>query len=128
MGWIDARDIAGVAAALLTSDLASLAPTERDYLLTGPRALSYRETASIIAAKTGRPIQVIETDELQQAAGLRALGVPAEFAEMLARADAEMGVGRHDDISTAVEQLTGRSPRAFADFVDDHAAEWRVDA
>ena len=126
VGWIDARDIAATAAALLMSDPDRTALERRDHLLTGAEALSYREAAAIITARTGRPIRVVETDQRQQAADLRALGVPAEFADMLARAAAEMGEGRHAEISTAVRELTGRSPRTFSAFVDEHAAEWTV--
>lgn len=50
VGWIDTRDIAATAAALLLSEH-DLSPThQRDYLLTGPQALSYPEMASIITA------------------------------------------------------------------------------
>ena len=124
VGWIDARDIAATAAAILLSDRDLTPADQRDYLLTGPQALSYPETASIITAGTGRPIRVIQTDPQQQATDLRAVGIPAEFAEILARADAGVRAGREDEISTAVRDLTGQSPRTFAEFVDEHVARW----
>ncbi|MBT2212091.1 NAD(P)H-binding protein [Actinomadura sp. NEAU-AAG7] len=122
LGWIDARDIAAAASALLTGLLDPDGP--RDHLLTGPAALSYRDAAAIITARTGRPIRVrhISVDEL--AGNYQAAGIPEVFATALAGVDAGIRAGREDLVSTAVLDLTGRPPRSFADFVQDHAGEW----
>ncbi|WP_242893053.1 NAD(P)H-binding protein [Actinomadura litoris] len=122
LGWIDARDIAAAASALLTGPLDPGGP--RDHLLTGPAALSYRDAAAIITARTGRPIRVrhIGVDEL--AGNYQAAGIPKVFATALAGVDAGIKAGREDLVSTAVLDLTGRPPRSFADFVQDHAGEW----
>jgi uncharacterized protein YbjT (DUF2867 family) len=122
VGWIDARDIAASASALLSGPGAE--GGESDYLLTGPKALSYPDTAAIIAAGTGRPVQVVRVDAAEQEAALRAAGLPAEFAAALAAVEDGVRAGREDQVSTAVLDLTGRPPRTFADFVRDHAAEW----
>ncbi|MFE6686361.1 ergot alkaloid biosynthesis protein [Streptomyces sp. NPDC057743] len=123
LGWIDARDIAAAASALLTAP-APESDDRRDHLLTGPKALSYQDAASILTAHTGRPVRVrhVEVDEL--AHHLRAAGLPAEFAAALAAVDADIRAGREDAVSTAVLDLTGRPPRPFAAFVRDHATEW----
>ncbi|MFF8993816.1 NAD(P)H-binding protein [Streptomyces sp. NPDC014983] len=123
VGWIDARDIAATAAALL-SDLDAIPGDQHDYLLTGPQALSYPEAAAIITAGTGRPVRVIHASEDQQAADLRAAGIPAQFAAILAAADADARTGRDDEVSTAVLDLTGHPPRTFTQFVQEHAARW----
>lgn len=123
LGWIDARDIAATAFALLTEPDGNrdVAP---DYLLTGPRALSYGDAAAIITARTGRPIRVrhIRADEL--ASNYRAAGMPAAFAAALAAVETDIEAGREEQVSTAVLDLTGRPPRTFAEFVRDHAHEW----
>ncbi|MFJ3671039.1 NAD-dependent epimerase/dehydratase family protein [Streptomyces sp. NPDC090106] len=123
VGWIDARDIAATAAALLSVPDA-VHGDQRDYLLTGPQSLSYPEAAATITVGTGRPIRVIHTSQEQQTADLRAAGVSAPFAGLLAAADAGARTGRHDEVSTAVLDLTGRAPRTFAEFVEEHAARW----
>ncbi|WP_219508560.1 NAD(P)H-binding protein [Nonomuraea ceibae] len=131
LGWIDARDIAAAASALLTNpdDEPSGRPDEgqgdrRDYLLTGPKALSYQDAAAIITARTGRPIKVLAVEADELAAGYRAAGMPAEFAAALAAVDAGLSAGRDDLVSTAVLDLTGRPPRSFDEFVQNHASEW----
>ena len=123
VGWIDARDIAATAAALL-ADLDAAPDDQRDYLLTGSQALSFPEAAAIITAGIGRPVQVVHISADQQAANLQAAGVPAHFAAILAAADASVRAGREDELSTAVLDLTGRPPRTFTEFVREHAARW----
>ncbi|MER5645078.1 NAD(P)H-binding protein [Streptosporangium sp. NPDC002524] len=123
LGWIDARDIAAAAAALLIDP--DVDPGDRrDHLLTGPKALSYGDAAAIITARTGRPIRVrhIGSDEL--AGTYRAAGMPGEFADALAAVEDGIRAGREDLVSTAVLDLTGRPPRPFAEFVQDHATAW----
>ncbi|MFE6615547.1 NAD(P)H-binding protein [Amycolatopsis sp. NPDC057786] len=123
VGWIDARDIAAAAAALLTEPDVGLS----DHLLTGPKTLSYRDAAAIITARTGRPVRVVSIGVDEQAAHYRAAGLPAEFAAAIAAVEDGIRAGREDRVSTAVLDLTGRPPRTFAEFVQEHATEWSDD-
>ncbi|CAL9406353.1 NAD(P)H azoreductase [Streptomyces sp. enrichment culture] len=130
VGWIDARDIAAVAAALLTGPEGRPEgrPDDRsDHLLTGPQALSYQDAAGIIAARTGRPVRVVPVGVAEQADAYRASGMPDAFATALAAVDAGVRTGRDDQVSTDVLELTGRPPRTFAEFVQDHAPRWADD-
>ncbi|MDH6624250.1 uncharacterized protein YbjT (DUF2867 family) [Streptomyces sp. LBL] len=123
LGWIDARDIAAAASALLT-DPAVDAGGQRDYLLTGPKALSYGDAAAIITDRTGRPIRMLHIGADELAGTYRAAGMPGGFAAALAAVEDGIKAGREDLVSTAVLDLTGRPPRPFAEFVQDHATEW----
>ncbi|MFI6948172.1 NAD(P)H-binding protein [Streptomyces sp. NPDC050422] len=123
VGWIDARDIAEAAAALLTGPDGHL-DDRRDYLLTGPKALSYQDAAQIITHRTGRPVRVVPVGVTEQADTYRASGMPDAFATALAAVDAGIQTGRDDQVSTEVLNLTGRPPRTFAEFVQDHAPQW----
>ncbi|MEV2243201.1 NAD(P)H-binding protein [Streptomyces sp. NPDC049970] len=123
VGWIDARDIAAVAATLLTAPH-SHTDERRDHLLTGPQALSYRDAAQIISRHTGRSVRTVPVGAAEQADTYRASGMPDAFATALAAVDAGIRTGREDQVSTAVLDLTGRPPRTFAEFVQDHAPRW----
>ena len=123
VGWIDARDIAAAACALLT-DPGSTPSDRRDHLLTGPEALSYREAAAVITARTGRPVRVVTIGADEQAAHYRAAGMPAEFAAAIAAVEDSIRAGREDQVGTAVLALTGRAPRTFTEFVQEHATAW----
>ncbi|ALG07468.1 oxidoreductase [Kibdelosporangium phytohabitans] len=119
LGWVDARDIAAAAYAVLSNP-----GEQREYLLTGPKALSYPDTAAIITAHTGRPTRVVHISTEQQAANYRAAGIPASFATALAAMENGIRAGVEDRVSTSVLDLTGRPPRTFAEFVQEHADEW----
>jgi uncharacterized protein YbjT (DUF2867 family) len=121
VGWIDARDIAAAAAAVL-SDARS--DHSDDYLLTGPKALSYHDTAAIITARAGRLIRVLDIDYDEQVAVNRAAGMPTAFAESLAAVDVGIRSGRDAQVSTSVLDLTGHPPRTFDEFARQHAHEW----
>ncbi|MDQ0787652.1 NAD(P)H-binding protein [Streptomyces sp. B3I8] len=133
VGWIDARDIAAAAAAVLTAP--EDAPHGRtdgrsgertddrsDHLLTGPAALSYGDAAEILTRHTGRTVRVVPVEPGELAATYRAAGLPDVFAASLAAVDANLRAGRDDLVSTAVLDLTGRPPRTFAEFLRDHTA------
>lgn len=124
VGWIDARDVAATAAAILTQPLLG-EQLCTDYVLTGPRGLSYTDAASIISARTGRPVRVTDVTVDQLAARHRSAGLPAEFARMLAATEDGVRAGRYDEVTTSVLDLTGRPPRNFEDFVDEHAEQWQ---
>ncbi|OMI91447.1 ergot alkaloid biosynthesis protein [Streptomyces sp. M1013] len=121
LGWVDARDIAASAAALL-ADLG--VDARSDYLITGPHGMSYPQAAQIITAQTGRQVRVEQITEKEQAAAYHASGMPTDFAAALAAVERGIKEGREEQVSTAVLELTGRPPRAFSEFVSDHAYEW----
>ncbi|PWV48487.1 NAD(P)H-binding protein [Nocardiopsis sp. L17-MgMaSL7] len=119
VGWIDARDVAAAASALL-ADPGVEPDSQRDYLLTGPKALSYRDAAAIITARTGRKVRVVTVGTEEQAFAYRAAGMPSEFAAAVAAVEDGIRRGLHDQVSTAVLDLTGRPPRSFDAFVREH--------
>lgn len=122
VGWIDAHDIASAAFALLRPGAERAG--QSDYLLTGPKALSYRDAAAIITARTGREVRLVEIGTDEQVAHYRASGVSEEFAASIAAVEDGIREGREDQVSTAVLDLTGRPPRSFEEFADVHAAAW----
>jgi len=124
MAWIDARDVAASAAAALTRPLLD-EQLRNDYVLTGPRGLSYTDAAAIIATQAGRSVHVRDLTVDQLTARYRAAGLPAEFAGSLAATEDDAHAGRYDEVTTSVLDLTGHPPRTFEDFVREHAAEWQ---
>ncbi|MGW5644074.1 NmrA family NAD(P)-binding protein [Saccharopolyspora sp. NPDC003752] len=111
LGWIDAADIAAVAAHALTSD-----EVADEYLLTGPETLSYGEAAAIISEVAGRPVRHrhITTGELARRLSAE---LPADFAAGLAAMDEHIRAGGEDRTTSTVQEVTGRPPRSFRDFI-----------
>lgn len=120
IGWIDAGDIAAVAAAVLLDP----SPVRSEHILTGPETLNYAEAVAVIAEVTGRPIRFVDVGLEELTARLVGAGVPAEFAPSLAAMDADIRAGLEDRTTSAVEDLTGRPPRPFRDFARAHRNVW----
>ena len=120
IGWIDARDIAAVAATVLLDP----DPVHAEHTLTGPQTLNYAEAVAVITEVTGRPIRFVDISVEELADRLTKLGVPTEFAASLAAMDGDIRAGLEDRTTSAVEDLTGRPPRPFRDFVRAHRAAW----
>jgi uncharacterized protein YbjT (DUF2867 family) len=118
--FIDARDIAAVAAELLSRD--DLA--RRDYDLTGAEALDHDQAAAILSRETGRTITFEDIAPEAMLDGLLKAGVPADYARFLVTILGYFKAGHSERITTAVEALTGQAPRTFAQYAKDHRAAW----
>ncbi|MBF8187915.1 NAD(P)H-binding protein [Nonomuraea sp. K274] len=116
VNYIDARDIAEVAAALLTGPVGP----GGDHVLTGPESLSHDRIAGEIGAALGRTVRYVDLPVPEMTAHLERQGVPQPHAGDLAALMAETGDGRWATTTTAVEDLTGRPPRPLSAFLADH--------
>ena len=95
--FVDADDIADVAAAALTED----GHAGKLYELTGPRLLTFAEAVHEIAKATGRDIRYVQ----------------------ISREDSSTVLdGRNASLSDGVQRALGREPRDFADYARDAAA------
>lgn len=117
--FIDTRDVASVAAAVLT-ERGHEAST---YSLTGLRARSYREAAQVLSRALGHKIgyrseSVDEAWERRRRAGQP----PWLAAAQLEIARYQRAGGPTTRTTDAVQRLTGRLPRTLHQFAEDHAA------
>lgn len=103
-------DFAEAAAAVLTSD----GHGGRTYELAGDDAFTRAQLAAEISRQTGRNIQYRNLAEADHAAALRDAGVPAQFAEMLARLDTQAADDVLFDASGDLRALIGRPTTAMA--------------
>ncbi|HKS50178.1 MAG TPA: SDR family oxidoreductase [Amycolatopsis sp.] len=118
VSYVDCHDIAACAAVLLTDP----GNTGRSYVVTGPEALNHTEIAAKLTAAFGRPVRYVDLPPEQFAAKLTARGVPADFATDVAALYAEVAAGALEETTTAVEDLTGRRPRTFDEFLAEHSS------
>ncbi len=122
--FIHADDIAAVGVAALLGKVAG----NGDYVLTGPRALSYGEAASIIAATAGRPVRHQSLSEGALARRLAGHGLPPPYAAALAAMDAAVAQGSEDRVTGAVQAITGRTPISFEAFAAGDLDCWKAEA
>jgi uncharacterized protein YbjT (DUF2867 family) len=112
VGFIDARDIAAAATAVL---LAADPPNAR-YTLTGPETLSYPQVAAILSEVTSRTIRHTALTAGQLTARWIAAGLPENLAATATDLDIAISRGDYDYTTPDVTHLTGRPPRSFRDF------------
>lgn len=112
VSYIDAFDIAACAAELLSpTRLAGSHRSNETYVLTGPQAL----TQSEIAEKLG--VGTLDLTASEMAARLTGLGLPAQFAADIVDLWQEVAAGSLAATTSTVEELTGRRPRTFDEFL-----------
>lgn len=120
VAFVDAGDIAAVAVRALTDEL----PHNAAHLITGPRALTYDDVAEAVSKVSGREIRHRSVPVADFQERLAAAGIPEAFARVLAAMDDGIAQGAEDRVDPAVERITGRPARAFADFAAENAAAW----
>jgi uncharacterized protein YbjT (DUF2867 family) len=90
--------------------------------LTGPQSLSFADQVGILAAATGQSIQAAAVDRAIWKAALAGV-IPEEFADGLLD-----WWQAHDGIPTGLtdtlEWLIGHPPRTFAEWAEEHAADF----
>lgn len=118
--FIDARDIAAVAAELLQrSDFDG-----QELDLTGPEALDHDEVAAILSRETGRAIRFEDITPQQMLAGLLAAGLPRDYAEFLVLILGYFKAGYAAHTTTAVADVLGRPAGRFEQYARDYRSAW----
>lgn len=110
--FIDADDIAAVAAAILIDDR----HVDADYELTGPRALTFNDVANELSVATGRTITYTAVSPEDYTHEQEQRGEPKEGVELLTELFATMAAGDLMTTTTHVRDVLGRSPQDFRDF------------
>lgn len=117
VSWIDTRDIARVAATVLTQEGHSRAT----YFLTGPETFDMTEAAVQLSTVMGSKVRYLDLPVPVFRTVLRLTGNSRWMANGLIAQFSDMVAGHHDiDPTGEVERLTGQSPRDFASFLRDH--------
>lgn len=118
--FIDARDIAAVAARLLGGE----GFENREFDLTGPRALNHAEVAAILSQATGRSIGFTDITPEAMLQGLLGAGLPRDYAEFLVLILGFFKAGYAERTTDAVQQVTGQAPRSFEQYAQDYRSSW----
>jgi uncharacterized protein YbjT (DUF2867 family) len=122
VSFLDCRDIAVFAAAVLLADAA----TATDYAgkaweLSGPQAIDAATIATVLGDVAGRPVTHVDGEEALVARA-KQLGTPDAVKFIYREAAGGWFSALECDAFTRV---TGRRPRSFAEFALDHASVFR---
>jgi uncharacterized protein YbjT (DUF2867 family) len=115
VAMIDARDIAAVAVAALTTR----GHEGKVYTLTGPAALTFDDVASSLSQQSGMQIRHVRVSVDDVRTALESAGVAAWFADDMARLHAMLAAGYEDLVTDDVRAVTGCPTRTLAQFLRD---------
>jgi uncharacterized protein YbjT (DUF2867 family) len=110
--FIDADDIAAVAAAALTDD----GHAGRTYELSGPEALTFAQAASVFSQHFGHEVRHVDLPISEWIAGAEGNGLPAAYAGMLGALFGVIRDGHDAYLSTGVQDALGRPPTSLAEW------------
>jgi uncharacterized protein YbjT (DUF2867 family) len=113
---IDPRDIAAVGVKALTTP----GHEGKEYVLTGPEALSGAEQVAKISAAIGKPLRFVDVTEDQAREGMTKAGFPEGMVRALLQAWALIKAGHGTLLTTTVEDVLGRKARTFDAWVESN--------
>lgn len=115
--FVDARDIAACAVAVLTGDQFD----NRAYDLTGPDAVTYAEVAEALGETLGKTVTYTPVDDDTFVAEWAAAGMSEAYAKALSVIFGYVRLSYPARVTDMVETLTGEKPRPFDAYIHDHA-------
>jgi uncharacterized protein YbjT (DUF2867 family) len=116
IGYIDLRDLAAVAKAVLTED----GHNKATYYLTGPQSLTVKQISHELTAALGFVVQEIHTSSSEMRNALASAGL-SEWNINALLDQFEIGAnGGEIDVTEEVERLTGKPPGTFSQFINDY--------
>lgn len=105
-------------AAAIAAGLAAVSNESKTYTLTGPQAYTTAEIAALVSEVTGKPLDVVQVSDEALTEGVKASGVPEDFAEVIVSFDANTRAGRIAMVTDAIESLSGRTPKTLKQFLE----------
>jgi uncharacterized protein YbjT (DUF2867 family) len=122
VSWIDVRDIAAAAVAVLIEE----GHDGRVYDLTGPEALSDHDIAAKLSAATGREIRCEPLSDAEWFGLMRSRGLPASTVRSMLSLHLAYRAESPGLVTGWVEVLSGQAPRSFDAFAREHAARFKA--
>jgi uncharacterized protein YbjT (DUF2867 family) len=116
ISFVDARDVARAAAAVLLS----AGHDGRAYDLTGPEARTYEQAAECFSATLGRSVRFVGMTDEQARAAMSERGLSPFHIDALIGVSKGYRDGGAEAVTGDVAQLTGRRPTSLAQFIEDH--------
>jgi uncharacterized protein YbjT (DUF2867 family) len=121
---VDVRDIAAVAVKSLTEDKSDK-HNNKTYLITGPEALSYYQAAEILSSATDKKISYVNISEEEARGAMKEMGMSDWLINTISELHDYFRKGNASQVSSAVEEVTGKKPISFSQFAKDYAEAFR---
>jgi uncharacterized protein YbjT (DUF2867 family) len=115
---VDARDVAAVAAKVLTRNGGQ--HVNNVYDITGPEALSHDQIAEILSEETGRRVSYVDISEEDLRNRMKEMGIVDWSVDNALELYRMYRSGYRSQVTTVVEQLTGEKPTSFSQFARNY--------
>ncbi len=121
MSMVDTRDIAHVAATVLTQT----GHEGKTYDITGPEAVSFNEAAAKLSEVLGKQVKYvpISIDDLKK--GMKSMGIEDWFVEDMAKLYEFFNSGKAAFVTPTVLQVTKKPGHSFSQFVKDYTQNFK---
>jgi uncharacterized protein YbjT (DUF2867 family) len=116
VGFVDANDIAEVAATVLTTD----GHNKKTYQLTGPEALSYVDAAKLLSEVTGKTIAYPNPSPEEFTSVLKSSGAPDFIAPYMIQVYSLIADNHVNLVTNDVENVTGKKPNSLKQVLTDN--------
>jgi uncharacterized protein YbjT (DUF2867 family) len=124
VSFVDVRDIASLAATVLTKDDGE-EHRDKAYDVTGPESLTYSDAANILSIEAGKEIGYSNISEDDARQMIKGMGMNDWHTNVLLELLRITKEGYLSNISSAIEQVTGNKPISFRQFTKDYASAFR---
>ena len=121
VSFIDTRDVSAAVARLLVGDDLD----NRDFDLTGARALDLAEAAAILSRASSRDIGYEDVEPQAFKAALLAAGLNSAYADFLVLILGFLEAGYNAPVTDGVRRLLDRDPISFERYAQDFSEVWR---
>lgn len=121
VSFVDARDIAAVAAEALTGS----GHEGKIYTITGPEAISYNQLAEILSNVLDKKIIYVNVSDEDTRKGAKEAGLPDWLFNSLIEGGRQTREGHMSVVLPTVEEVTGKKPRSFEQFARDYAQAFK---
>jgi uncharacterized protein YbjT (DUF2867 family) len=119
---IDARDIAAVAARVLTNPSAHVG---KAYTLTGGEDFTGVQAAETISKAIGKPVQHISVSTETAVDTMNQWGMPPFIVNVMDSLNKIVSAGYASGVSPDTENILGRKPLTFGAFVNENVGAWK---
>jgi uncharacterized protein YbjT (DUF2867 family) len=121
---VDVRDIAAVAVKALMENGDNKYKNKK-YLITGPETLSYHQMAELLSNATGKKISYVAISEEEAKGGMKEMGMDNWLINTISELSNYFKKGYASQVSSAVEEVTGKKPISFSQFANDYVEAFR---
>lgn len=120
--FIDAKDIGEITAKVLTE------PDKHQncaYAITGPEAIDYNTAAEILSEELGRKIIYANPNpKMAKKYWISIRGLDKEYSKVMSMLYLMTRMGTAKKVTTTFEEVMGKKPRTFRDFVKSNLKAW----